>query len=150
MYKRQCLYRRSRKEMPAHHTEVDEAEEEGVRMVLLVAPVRVLTDDTGKVHGIEMIRMELGEPDASGRRRPMPLEDSEFVVECDQIISAIGQFPLLDGAGEDLRVARLQRPVVHLDGAPARVGDALLLAGAVQERELADGCLLYTSPSPRD
>ena len=85
-----CLYRRSRNEMPAHHTEVDEAEEEGVRFVLQVAPVRVLTDDAGKVHGIEMMRMELGEPDASGRRRPVPLEDSEFVVECDQVISAIG------------------------------------------------------------
>jgi hypothetical protein len=64
-----CLYRRSRKEMPAHHTEVDEAEEEGVRLELLTAPVKFLTDDEGKVIGIVMLRMELGEPDASGRRR---------------------------------------------------------------------------------
>ncbi len=101
-----CLYRRSRKEMPAHHTEVDEAEEEGVRLELLVAPVRVVTDDAGAVCGVECVRMELGEPDDSGRRRPVPVEGSEFTVECDQVISAIGQFPRLDGTSEDQGVKR--------------------------------------------
>jgi formate dehydrogenase major subunit len=110
-----CLYRRSRKEMPAHHTEVDEAEEEGVRLVLQVAPVRVLTDAAGKVHGIEMIRMELGEPDASGRRRPVPLEGSEFVVECDQVISAVGQYPKLDGAGEGEGIAHTRWRSIAVD-----------------------------------
>ena len=110
-----CLYRRSRKEMPAHHTEVDEAEEEGVRLVLQVAPVRVLTDNAGKVHGIEMIRMELGEPDASGRRRPVPLGDSAFVVECDQVISAVGQYPKLDGAGEGEGIAHTRWRSIAVD-----------------------------------
>jgi formate dehydrogenase major subunit len=124
-----CLYRRSRKEMPAHHTEVDEAEEEGVRMVLQVAPVRVLTDDAGNVHGIELIRMELGEPDASGRRRPVPLEDSEFVVECDQIISATGQFPLLDGAGEEQGIAHTRWRTIQVDDWTLQTGDPQVFAG---------------------
>ena len=101
-----CLYRRSRKEMPAHVTEVDEAEEEGVKLELLCAPVRVIADADNKVTGIEMLRMELGEPDASGRRRPVPIEGSEFVVECDQVITAIGQFPKLDGTSEEQGVKR--------------------------------------------
>ena len=124
-----CLYRRSRKEMPAHHTEVDEAEEEGVRFVLQVAPVRVLTDDAGKVHGIEMIRMELGEPDASGRRRPVPLEDSEFVVECDQVISAIGQYPKLDGAGEAEGLAHTRWRTVAVDDWTLQTRDPKVFAG---------------------
>ena len=124
-----CLYRRSRKEMPAHHTEVDEAEEEGVRFVLQVAPVRVLTDDAGKVPGIEMIRMELGEPDASGRRRPVPLEGSEFVVECDQVISAIGQFPKLDGAGEAEGLAHTRWRTLAVDDWTLQTADPKVFAG---------------------
>jgi len=124
-----CLYRRSRKEMPAHHTEVDEAEEEGVRLVLQVAPMRVLTDDAGKVHGIEMIRMELGEPDASGRRRPVPLEDSEFVVECDQVISAIGQFPDLDGAGEAEGLEHTRWRTLAVDDWTLQTKDPKVFAG---------------------
>jgi formate dehydrogenase major subunit len=84
------LYRRTRTEMPANATEIDDAIEEGVKMEFLVAPQRVLTKD-GRVSGIECLRMELGEPDASGRRSPKPIRGSEFVVECDFIISAIGQ-----------------------------------------------------------
>ena len=124
-----CLYRRSRTEMPAHHTEVDEAEEEGVRLVLQVAPVRVLTDDAGKVNGIEMIRMELGEPDASGRRRPVPLEGSEFVVECDQVISAIGQFPKLDGAGEAEGLAHTRWRTLAVDDWTLQTADPKVFAG---------------------
>ncbi|MBN1615331.1 MAG: FAD-dependent oxidoreductase, partial [Deltaproteobacteria bacterium] len=84
------LYRRSRAEMPASPEEIEEALEEGVKMEFLVAPVRILGKD-GKVTGVECLRMELGEPDASGRRRPIPIEGSEFVVECDAILPAIGQ-----------------------------------------------------------
>ena len=124
-----CLYRRSRTEMPAHHTEVDEAEEEGVRLVLQVAPVRVLADDAGKVHGIEMIRMELGEPDASGRRRPVPLEDSEFVVECDQVISAIGQFPGLEGAGEAEGLEHTRWRTLAVDDWTLQTADPRVFAG---------------------
>jgi len=84
------LYRRSRAEMPASPEEIEEALEEGVRMEFLVAPKRILGEN-GKVTGIECVRMELGEPDASGRRRPIEIKGSEFVVPCDAVIPAIGQ-----------------------------------------------------------
>ena len=84
------VYRRSRTEMPAVSTEVDEAEQEGIKLHLLAAPVKVLTRDN-KVTGIQCIRMELGEPDASGRRRPVPLKGSEFDMDVDSVIMAVGQ-----------------------------------------------------------
>ena len=124
-----CLYRRSRKEMPAHHTEVDEAEEEGVRLELLVAPVRVVTDDANKVTGIEVQRMELGEPDASGRRRPVPVEGSEFVVECDQVITAIGQYPKLDGTSEEQGVKRTRWRTIQVDDWTFQTDDPRVFAG---------------------
>ena len=123
-----CLYRRSRKEMPAHHTEVDEAEEEGVKLELLCAPVRVVAED-GKVVGIEMQRMELGEPDASGRRRPVPVEGSEFVVECDQIITAIGQYPKLDGTSEEQGVKRTKWRTIEVDDWTYQTDDPRVFAG---------------------
>ncbi|WP_442900254.1 FAD-dependent oxidoreductase [Geoalkalibacter sp.] len=85
------LYRRSRKEMPADVWEVDGADEEGVRFEFLVLPTRIIVDENEQVTGVECVRMELGEPDASGRRRPQPVKGSEFVVECDTVIPAIGQ-----------------------------------------------------------
>jgi NADPH-dependent glutamate synthase beta subunit-like oxidoreductase/formate hydrogenlyase subunit 6/NADH:ubiquinone oxidoreductase subunit I/ferredoxin len=124
-----CLYRRSRKEMPAHHTEVDEAEEEGVKLELLCAPVRVLTDAANKVAGIEMLRMELGEPDASGRRRPVPVEGSEFIVECDQIIAAIGQYPKLDGTSEEQGVKRTKWRTIAVDDWTFQTADPRVFAG---------------------
>jgi formate dehydrogenase major subunit len=124
-----CLYRRSRKEMPAHHTEVDEAEEEGVKLELLCAPVRVIAGADGKVCGIEMLRMELGEPDASGRRRPVPIEGSEFVVECDQIITAIGQHPLLDGTSEEQGVKRTKWRTIAVDDWTYQTEDPRVFAG---------------------
>ncbi len=87
------LYRRTRKEMPADEWEVDGADEEGVRFEFLVLPTRIVVDGKNKVTGVECVRMELGEPDASGRRRPQPVEGSEFVIECDTVIPAIGQDP---------------------------------------------------------
>ena len=124
-----CLYRRSRKEMPAHHTEVDEAEEEGVKLELLCAPLRVLTDDGGQVRGIEMTRMELGEPDASGRRRPVPVEGSEFVVECDQVIAAIGQYPKLDGTSEEQGIKRTRWRTIEVDDCTLQTEDPRVFAG---------------------
>ncbi|MGA7879004.1 MAG: FAD-dependent oxidoreductase [Desulfoferrobacter sp.] len=84
------LYRRTRDEMPADREEIHDAEEEGVRFHFLTHPIRVLIED-GKIIGVECIRMELGEPDATGRCRPIPLAGSEFVIECDMLIPAIGQ-----------------------------------------------------------
>ncbi len=86
------LYRRSRREMPANPWEVDAAEEEGVKIHYLAAPVKILGKD-GKVAGMECTRMELGKLDASGRRRPVPVAGSEFTVEADLIIPAISQQP---------------------------------------------------------
>lgn len=89
------IYRRSRAEMPANEMEINEAEHEGVQFHFLTAPVRVI--GSGKVKSIECIRMELGEPDSSGRRRPVPIEGSEFVLDVDWVIAAIGQIPEIDG-----------------------------------------------------
>lgn len=85
------LYRRSRKEMPARLEEIENAEEEGVRFNYLVNPVRFLGDERNWVTGVECLRMELGEPDASGRRRPIPIPGSEFTVAVDAVVVAIGQ-----------------------------------------------------------
>ncbi|MFO7497345.1 MAG: FAD-dependent oxidoreductase, partial [Desulfobacterales bacterium] len=84
------LYRRTRAEMPARNEEVEDALEEGVEIDFLLAPVAVVVEN-GKVAGLECLRMALGEPDKSGRRRPVPVAGSEFVVACDTIIPAIGQ-----------------------------------------------------------
>ena len=86
------LYRRTREEMPAAPYEVMEAEQEGVHLQFLAAPV-ALAADNGRVSKLRAIRMELGEPDASGRRRPVPIEGSEFDIEADTVIAAIGQRP---------------------------------------------------------
>jgi len=87
------VYRRSRHELPAREEEVHHAEEEGIKFKLLNSPVKYLGTDNNKVKAAECIRMELGEPDASGRRRPMPVKDSNFVIECDMVIVAIGNGP---------------------------------------------------------
>ena len=84
------VYRRTKKEMPADRVEIHDAEEEGVKFHYLCNPVRILAKE-GKVVGVECIRMELGEPDESGRRRPVPVKGSEFVIETDILIPAIGQ-----------------------------------------------------------
>ena len=86
------LYRRSRAEMPANDIEVEEAEHEGVKFHFLAAPTKLIGEN-GKLKALEFIRMELGEPDASGRRRPVPVEGSEETLEVDNVIAAIGQFP---------------------------------------------------------
>jgi heterodisulfide reductase subunit A len=93
------VYRRSRVEMPASAWEVEDAEEEGVQFHFLANPIRILGQD-GHITGMECIRMELGEPDASGRRRPIPIAGSEFVLDVDMVIPAIGQTPDLAFMGD--------------------------------------------------
>jgi len=85
------LYRRSRKEMPANELEIVAAEEEGVEFHFLAAPSRVIPDENGRAKQLEYITMELGEPDAAGRRRPVPIPGSETTLEVDTVIAAIGQ-----------------------------------------------------------
>ncbi len=84
------IYRRSREEMPARIEEIHHAEEEGIEFFLLTAPIKFLGDDNAWVTGVECLRMELGEPDESGRRRPIPIKGSEFQLECDMAVVAIG------------------------------------------------------------
>ncbi len=84
------IYRRGREEMPARAEEIEHAEEEGIQFHLLNNPVRILGDDKNYVNKIECIKMELGEPDASGRRRPVPVKGSEFTIDVDGVIMALG------------------------------------------------------------
>ncbi|HQZ90196.1 MAG TPA: FAD-dependent oxidoreductase [Thermomicrobiales bacterium] len=85
-------YRRSAHEIPVDALEVEETELEGCEIMYMVSPTRCIAGEDGHVAGIEFVRNELGAPDASGRRRPEPVEGSEFVIECDQVIIAIGQY----------------------------------------------------------
>ncbi len=87
------VYRRSRAEMPARDEEIAHAEEEGIEFLFLANPISVLANEEGWVRGLECLRMELGEPDASGRRRPVPIAGSEFVLEVDTVVMAIGNSP---------------------------------------------------------
>jgi glutamate synthase (NADPH/NADH) small chain len=87
------VYRRSRAEMPARAAEIHHAEEEGIEFRLLTNPTRILGDDAGRVRGMECLRMELGEPDESGRRRPVPVEGSGHEIACDAVVVAIGNDP---------------------------------------------------------
>lgn len=100
------VYRRSEAELPARKEEYHHAQDEGISFKLLTNPIQILGDDKGWVKGMECIRMELGEPDASGRRRPVPIEDSEFVLDVDMVIVAIGTKanPIIAKATPDLEI----------------------------------------------
>ena len=100
------VYRRSRQEMPARAEEAHHAEEEGVEFLLLAAPLEFIGDENGRLTGVRCQKMELGEPDASGRRRPMPIEGSEFEIACDTAVVAIGAGanPLLTKATDDIQL----------------------------------------------
>ena len=87
------VYRRSEEEMPARKEEIGHAKEEGIELRLLNNPVAILGDEKGWVNGLKCIKMELGEPDASGRRRPIPVEGSEFVLDVDMVIMSLGTSP---------------------------------------------------------
>jgi glutamate synthase (NADPH/NADH) small chain len=98
------VYRRSREEMPARKAEIHHAEEEGIEFFLLTNPVEYLGDASGRLTGMRCLKMELGEPDDSGRRRPIPIKGSEFEMETDLVIVAVGSGanPLLTQSTSDL------------------------------------------------
>lgn len=100
------IYRRSRDEMPARAAELHHAEEEGIEFYLLTAPTRFIGDEDGRITGMECLKMELGEPDASGRRRPVPIENSKFQLECDLAVIAVGAGanPLLTQSTKDIEI----------------------------------------------
>ncbi len=96
------LYRRTKQEMPASPEEIEEAEKEGIKIEFLVAPVKVLLNRKGEVKGLECIRMKLGAPDASGRRRPIPIRGSNFAIAADTVIKAIGELVELEMIPKEL------------------------------------------------
>jgi glutamate synthase (NADPH) small chain len=100
------VYRRSREEMPARHEEIEHAGEEGVEFILLAAPTALHGDDEARLQTMTCIRMQLGEPDASGRRSPVPMPGSEFDLEVDAVVFAVGQGanPLIRSTTPDLPV----------------------------------------------
>ena len=145
------VYRRDMKDMPAAG-EVHEAIEEGVTAIFQAGPTRVLTDEqTGKVNGVEFIRMALGAPDASGRRRPEPAPGTEFTIPCDRVLLAIGQGPELDWIGPGstgptaTRNKRLQADAVTFEtGRPGvfatgdvRIGAATVVQAIAEGRRAA-------------
>jgi glutamate synthase (NADPH) small chain len=100
------VYRRSRDEMPARKAEIHHAEEEGIEMMLLTNPTRYIANEKGRLTNMECLRMELGEPDDSGRRRPVAIKGSEFLIDCDLCIVAVGSGanPMLTSATPDLKL----------------------------------------------
>jgi heterodisulfide reductase subunit A len=120
------VYRRSRAEMPAAASEVDGAEQEGIKLHILAAPIRVLSKD-GQLTGIECIRMELGEPDASGRRRPIPVKGSEFTMDVDNVIVAIGQ--TVDKVGLPKELAYTEQGTLSVDPVTLETNISGIFAG---------------------
>lgn len=118
------VYRRSREEMPARVEEVKHAEEEGIEFHFLNNPVRILGNKDGWVSGVECLRMELGEPDDSGRRKPVPVKGSEFVLPCELVIMAIGTRanPLLTSATPDLKLNKWGYIVADENGRTSKDG----------------------------
>lgn len=135
------IYRRSRAEMPARVEEVMHAEEEGIEFLMLTNPIRIIGDDFNWVKAIECQRMELGEPDESGRRKPVPVQGSEFILEVQTVIEAIGQKPnpIIQSTTPGLEVSkkgtvvvndvqRTSRPNVFAGGDLTRGGATVILA----------------------
>lgn len=135
------VYRRSREEMPAREEEVHHAEEEGIEFMMLTNPIRILGDEKNWVSGLEVQRMELGEPDESGRRRPVAVPGSEFVVRVQTLIEAIGQKPnpIIQSTTPGLEVSKrgtvvtdeaqgTSRPGIFAGGDLARGGATVILA----------------------
>ncbi|MCK9172888.1 MAG: FAD-dependent oxidoreductase [Desulfuromonas thiophila] len=123
------VYRRSRAEMPAEPYEVDDAEEEGVRFEFLVNPTRLVAEKN-RIVGVEVVKMALGEPDESGRRRPQPVPGSEYVIPCDMVIPAIGQDPdlsYLEDSDYGVKQTRWNSILTH--GGTMMTDDAGIFAG---------------------
>jgi NADPH-dependent glutamate synthase beta subunit-like oxidoreductase len=122
------LYRRTQEEMPAYPQEVEEALEEGIEIQFLTTPVRIIGVN-GRVTRVECTRMRLGEPDASGRRRPLPLKSSEFSLEADVVVTAIGQTPDLGFLSENLGMALSRKNLIEVDPRTAATNLSGVFAG---------------------
>ncbi len=118
------LYRRSEKEIPARREEIENAKEEGIKFKFLTLPTKILGDEKGWVKKVECVRMELGEPDKSSRRRPIAIKNSEFTIDVDTVIIAIGQSPnpLISRTTGDLQVTEKGAIVVDENGMTSKEG----------------------------
>ena len=158
------IYRRSREEMPAREEEIHHAEQEGIEFLLLTNPLRILADENNWVQGLECQRMTLGEPDESGRRRPVPIPGSEFTVELQTVIEAIGQKPnpIIQATTPGLATGKrgtvvtdaqqaTSRPGIFAGGDLSRGGATVILAmrdGKVAARAIAGYLQGLNSPPP--
>ncbi|MGD0090857.1 MAG: NADPH-dependent glutamate synthase [Planctomycetota bacterium] len=117
-------YRRTAAEMPARAEEVEHGKEEGIEFMFLIAPTKILGDEKGWVKGVECLKMELGEPDASGRRRPVPIPHSEFVLDVDTVVIAIGNTPnpIVPNTTKGLKVGKHGTIEADAKGATSRPG----------------------------
>jgi len=135
------IYRRSREEMPARIEEIHHAEEEGIDFHLLTNPTRILNNGDNWVNGIECLKMELGEPDESGRRKPVPIKGSEFVLDVQTVVEAVGQQPnpIIQSTTPGLNTGKkgtvivddvqmTSRPGIFAGGDLARGGATVILA----------------------
>ena len=162
------IYRRSEAEMPAYHFEYQFALGEGVSFMFLTQPVEVIGKD-GKVDGLKCLRMDLGEPDQSGRRIPVPAKDSEFVIPCDMLVMAIGQkkqteiqkklaeFGVKTTANGYIAVAdetkRTDHPKIFAGGDCIRSKGEASTVAAVQDGKIAAAAIyrqLVGKPSPNE
>lgn len=152
------VYRRTRQEMPADEEEIDEAEKEGVKIHYLAAPVEI-DGKKGRVTGMTCQKMELGEPDESGRRRPVPIPDSEYLVEADCIIPAISQEPEIEFGLSDVKLSRWNTLVADEDtmatdrpgvfaGGDAVTGPSTVIDAIAHGHRAADSILHYLTGQP--
>ena len=157
------VYRRSINEMPARKEGIENAQEEGVELRTLTLPKRILGDDKGFACGMECIKMKLGEPDSSGRRRPVAIEGSEFTMDVDTVIIAVGQSPnpLFLKATSQLRVDRWNKIIVEPEsqatnikgvyaGGDATAGDDTVIAAMGSGKRAAKAMDRYLKELNRD
>jgi len=161
------IYRRTEKEMPANPIEIHESKVEGVEYLFLNNPVEILQDEQGRLRSMKIIRMELGEPDASGRRRPIPVEGSEYELKLDYVLAAIGQKTVVDFIHDvnafskdgELKVTKwgdieanrqtLQTGISSVFAAGDGVtGPATLIEAIAQARIAATSCHQYLTKQP--
>ena len=156
------VYRRSEAELPARLEEVHHAKEEGVQFVMLANPLEILGNEEGWVRGVRCIRMELGEPDESGRRSPKAVPGSEFEIPCDTVIMSLGTSPnpLIASTTEGLQTTRWGGLIANDEGATTREGvfaggDAVMGARTVVEavaiaKQVAESMDKYMKSLPAD
>ncbi|MBU1147927.1 MAG: FAD-dependent oxidoreductase, partial [Candidatus Omnitrophica bacterium] len=141
------VYRRSEKEMPARREEVENAKEEGIELHILTLPKKILGDEKDFVKGMECVKMKLGGPDASGRRRPIPIKGSEFIMDVDTVVVAVGQSPnpVFLKATPELKVDKWDKIIVDPEtqatnlkgvyaGGDATYGDTVIAAMGAGKR----------------